>query len=62
MNTWFLLHPTIGGAILVNMNNVVYLFGSKDGTTTLVLSNNREMIVKESEDDIINGLEHKKGF
>ena len=62
MNTWLWLHPTIGGCVLMNMSNVVYLFGSKDGTTTLVLSNNREMIVKENEEDIINGLEHKKGF
>ncbi len=59
MNTWMWLRPTIGGAILLNMNNVVYLFGSKDGTTTLVLSNNRELVVKESEEYIIKGLNHE---
>ena len=59
MNTWIWVHPTIGGTILLNMTNVVYLFGSKDGTTMLVLANGKELVVKESEEYIIKGLNHE---
>ena len=59
MNTWIWVHPTIGGVILLNMTNVVYLFGSKDGTTMLVLTNGKELVVKESEEYIIKGLNHE---
>lgn len=59
MNTWIWVHPAIGGAILLNMSNVVYLFGSKDGTTMLVLTNGKELVVEESEEYIIKGLNHE---
>ncbi len=48
MNTWIWVHPTIGGSMLVNLTNVVYLLGSTDGTTTIALSNGREIIAKEN--------------
>lgn len=59
MNPWIWLHPLRGGAFLVNMSNVCYFVGNADNTTKLVLANGEEMIVKESESYILNGLNHK---
>ena len=59
MNTWIWLHPLRGGAFLVNLSNVCYLYGTDEGNTKLMLSNKEEMIVRESEDYILDLM--KKG-
>lgn len=62
MNSWIWIHPTIGGSLLVNLTNVVYLLGNTDGTTTIALSNGREIIAKESIDFLIELMSGKVNF
>ena len=56
MNKWIWLHPLRGGAFLVNMSNVCYLFGDENDNTKLVLANGKEIIVHECEDFILKAL------
>ena len=51
---WFWVHPLSGGAILVALNNVCYLFGDEDGFIELHFANGEVIKVIESEKDFMN--------